>query len=460
MAYAQTTLGSARTLLAARLSDTALRFYTSPELDSALRESLRLWNLLTSHDRARGYFRTSASVAFYSLPSVLNTAADGSGEYLRAQTLLDTDLLDEITFHLCEDVMPTDMFTAAQIAAALNDARNQFLADSYTVLARRTDTVSFGADTVDFPGTVTSVRRAVWRASDNRVTTLSRSDERTATGYNRSWSTASTPRAYSLAASAPLRLRIIPPPPETGTLETLVIDTGTPLDGSGVALGVPDDLAWAVKYRALATLFSADGPAADPQRAARALALYNLGVVAATALATVLHAEIDGRPVLPSALHRTDRFRAGWEGRTPTTPDMLSIAAPDLVALTPLPDGPHSVALDVVRNTVVPPTSAAYLQLGSEHLGAVLDLAQWICLFKVGGAELEAAEPLMSNFLAAARTFAHQRSALSTALASMLELGASNTTAYAPENDPSESLRNADEVRQERNARRRKVLAR
>lgn len=457
--YTHTTLAAAAAQLALRLSDPLSRFYTQPEQYSAIREALRLWNVTTSQNRERGFIRTTSAVSFYDLSTTLTTSP-GSGTLLRPYTITDAQIISEMNAHLLESVQATDMFTSAQILSALTNARDQFLADSYTVLVRRSDAVAPGSGTLDYPDTVIGIRRAVYRSYDNRYTQLLPSDERTATAFNRDWQTTGVPRSYSIASSRPLRIRIIPPPSDLGTIESIVIASGAALTGSGVPLGVPDDLAWGVKYGALAALFAADGPAADPPRAERANAMYRLAVAIAQKIPSILHAEIDSRPVIPSSVFRVDRFRSGWEGKTQSRPDTVALIGPDLIAAIPPPDSaPHTIALDVVRAAPIPQLTTDYLQIGRERLSALLDFAQWICLLKVGGDELSAAEPLFTHFLTEATTFSHQRSALSSAITIMNETGILPLVEDAAEIDPSAGVRNADEIREERNARRRRPAA-
>ncbi len=454
--YEHTTLSSAAAYLALRLSDSPQRFYTQPELYGSIRESLRIWNLLTSHDRARGTFPTAPSTAFYSLPAVLR---DATATLLRPQTLTDATLVSEIRHHLLEDNLATDMFTTPQIVDALQWARDQLIADTSVVLTERADVMTAGDGVLDYPDTVVGIRRAVWATASGRFTTLSRSDERTATAFARDWRTASTPRAYSVSASPSLRVRLIPPPVEEGTLHTWTTSSGPVFDPNQTAptlLGVPDDLAFAVKWGAISTLLGSDGPGSNADGAMRADRLYQMGVQLALKLPTVLYAEIDGVPVIPASIHATDRFQNGWEGRSASSPRVLSILGPDVVALTPLPNAsPHSVTLDVVRNALVPQLAGDYLQIGREQLGAVLGMAQWLCVFKCGGEELQTADEYFEAFFAEAQHYAFQRSAASSAISTMQLTGTQQTREAAPEVDPSEGVRNADEIRQERNARRR-----
>jgi hypothetical protein len=460
VAYSHTSLSSAAVYLSLRLSDVGARFYTLAEQYAAIRESLRIWNVLTSHDRAHGFVTTAAPAAFYDLSTTLLSNPVDPTTLLRPHTITDAAIIAEIRFHLIEDNLPTDMFTTAQIVDAVQWKRDQFIADTAIVLTPRSDVIfGGGSGMIDYPDTVISVHRAVFRTASNAYIPLSRSDERSATAFNRLWLSPGVPRAYSMIASPALRLRLIPPPAESGTLNIYSASSGPTLDPTqavSTILGIPDDLCWAVKWGAISTLLGSDGPGSDPERAQRADKLYALGVATALHIPTILHAEIDGVPVIPGAIESTDRFRSGWEGKTPGRPNTLSTVAPDLIALTPPPDsGAHTVSLEVVRNTLVPIAPTDQLQVGREQLDAVLGMAQWICTYKCGGDELTVADEYMKEFFAEAKTYAHQRSAASTALTSMEESGTLAEKALPLDVDASEGVRNADEIRQERNDRRR-----
>jgi hypothetical protein len=455
--YQHTNLASAASFLSLRLSDSPQRFYTTAEQYNGIREALRIWNVLTSHDRARGTIAVTSPTSFYSLTASLK---DGTGTLLRPQTIKDSDILAEIKAHLMEDNLATDMFTVGQMVDAIQWGRDQFIADTAIVLTSRSDFVGGGGPGVfDFPDSVIGIRRAVWSTPDGRYVPLARSDERSATAFNRNWRSPGTPRSYSISASPSLRTRLIPPPSTNGNLNTWVTASGPALDPTQAVttvLGIPDDFCWAVKYSAISTLLGSDGPGSDPDRAKRADKMYQLGVAMARKIATVLYAELDGIPVIPSTIYKTDRFQGGWEGKRLGAPTVLSIVGPDTIAVTPVPDtAPHSILLDVVRNTIVPIAVGDFLQIGREQLGAVLGMAQWICTFKCGGEELQVADEYYDQFFEEAEHYAFQRSAASSAITAMRQSADQPTEELPMEIDATEGVRNADEIQQERNARRR-----
>lgn len=457
--YTHTTLSAAAANLSGRLGDTQNRFYTLTETYSAIREALRMWNVITSQNREYGTFPTVAGTAFYQLATTL---ALPDTTLLRPQTITDAALIAEMKVHLLEDQIATVMYSTAEMVNALQLARNEFLADTACVLSARSDVVA-ASGTVDFPDNVVNIRRAVFQTGSGAFTSLQKSDMRTASAFRRDWQTSSVSRSYSMTATPALRVVLLPPPIESGTLQTYVVTSGADLDPTqavATLIGVPDDAAWAVKWGALAILLRSDGYGSGTDQAERARKLYDLGVQLTRKLATVLHAELDGVPVIPGSIKATDLYNSGWQGKSTGQPRTLSMVGPDLVAVTPVPDtANHVVLMNVVRNTPVPLVAGDLLQLGRERLAAVLGMAQWLCMFKVGGAELEDADVYREQFMEEAQHYSFQRSAASSALSAMRATGQLQNMESIYESDPSSGVRNADEIRQERNAKRHATTA-
>lgn len=450
--YTHTTFSTAKSLLAARLGDPNKVFWVDAELGAALVEAKRMWNAITLHDREFGQLSTSDGAAFYQLDSLLENA---DGDLLRSRTLRDRALVSEIQYHLLEVQglsawAGTDQFTLSQVLTALQRRRDMFLAETACIVSNRSDDVPAGTEFVDLPDTVIGVRRAVFRDFSGKYTTLRVSDPRVN----------SEQFSYSIAAEKNLRIRLHPAPQLSGFLETVIVESGSTLDtaansNTGVLVGVPDDLAWGIKYGALADLLR-DGASADPARADACEQLYALAVQLAAKMPVILYAQIDGVKVVPSAIGYTDTAQSGWQGRAKGVPTTLSVVAPDYIALSRTPDSnPHTVGLDVVRTAIVPSTDTEYLEIGREHLDALLGMAQRICMFKVGGAEYAATEPLATNFFAQAQFYSFRRSAASSCLQSILQSSAQAIHANPWMRSPMTVEDIDDEVKSERNARRR-----
>jgi len=200
MAYTHTTLAQLKTQLAARLHDSSKVFFVDAELGVYLTESLRTFNALSGMHRARQTLPTVASTAFYSLPTAMSAEL--------GYTVTDRDLINAIQYHLLEPATSswaggwtgTEMFTMLDVQNALQNRRNQFLAETGVVLTYGTQAVgSPPVGRITLADTVMDVRRAMWINSSSVKTQLWRSTEIGASAYDRSWEVDSgIPYAYSV----------------------------------------------------------------------------------------------------------------------------------------------------------------------------------------------------------------------------------------------------------------------
>lgn len=457
--YAHTTFETAKSLLAARLNDSGMRFHSEPELGFSLVEALRVWNAVTGQHREQGQAALEPGVWMYQLAEDLFNGT----ELLRAQTITDRDMVSEIEYHLMEPQgleswAGGDQYTFDQVLSTVQRRRDQFLADTACVVSSRTDVVTGGSNGIVSMGdNVVGIRRAVFATASGRYSTLRKSDERFALSPASSWRTHGISSAYSVLLLPSLSAQLIPPPAVNGTVESVVVTTGAELDtvGVGTLLGIPDDLAWGVKYGALADLFR-DQNSTDQGMSEYCENMYKLAVQLGTIMPVVLSAQLDGVYVNPAAISHTDMRQDGWQGTKRGSPTVLSIVAPDCVGVTPVPDSrPHIATLDVIRTAIVPGNDTDYLQIPREHLDAVLGMAQRTCMLKIGGHEYAATDTLAAKFFDQAQHYALRRSAAATALQTVRRGSDLEPSVNQWEHTPRTVEDRADEVKSERNARRR-----
>ena len=294
------------------------------------------------------------------------------------------------------------MFDLSDVTRALQHRRDQFLAETGIVISRSTPSTLFDPTPISRVGladTIIDVRRVVWSPGGIGAIHLWREDEHNISAFDQSWLTASEPISYSVSATPPITLQLAPPDTGVGTFDLLTVNTGATLDpSSGVVLGIPDDLAWAIKWGAMADLLSHGGEARDP-RAEFCEQRFRLGVEVARSMATVIHADIAGTPVLVDSLANLDAFRANWQAEGNGTPDAIAIAGHNLIALSPVPSGAVSITLDVVRRADVPTGPSDNLEIGREDLNGILDYSEHLAAFKIGGAELALTQGQADSFL-------------------------------------------------------------
>ena len=215
-----------------------------------------------------------------------------------------------------------------------------------------------------------------------------------------------TPSVYSVFHLAPVALELYPPPLATGTVELIVVAPVVTVGGSPATvyntptvLGIPDDFAWAATWGALADLLALDGPGKDIPRAQYAESRYQEGVQAAKLNPTVLSTA----PIWSGSIFEMDSFANNWQATT-GTPTFAGLAGRNLMALGPVPDGigPNAITCDVVRNMPVPAADGDFLQVDRGTIDAILDYAQHLASFRLGGAEFQATARLKDNFVAQA----------------------------------------------------------
>lgn len=422
MSYSQTTFAQAQSALLLRLSDPNGVFWSATansagynEVAGYIQEALRTWGALTHFWRDRGLLSVDqASPLFADLPSGLTNAA---GVAIRAYNVTDAQLLAMMEFQLLEPATPASysgsgMFTQSDFTQALQRRLNQFIFETGCTLTYSQQGVSGNQGRPALADTVAFVRRTGWISADATLgAPIWRADEwEMGVFLGPAWNlTTGQPQTVSIIAPPPLTLQLAPIPDSNFTLDLLTVSNGPTLDPStGVLLQIPDESAWAVKWGAMADLLGKDGPAFDPQRASYCEARYQEGVQLAQILPVLLQTQVNGALAPPISILDLDQAEPGWQGTAQSgTPSMVAAAGANLIATFPIPDanGPYALTLDVAANPVIPSTSDDYIQLGQEELDVVLDYAQHLASFKLGGAEFQSTKPLYDNFIKLALSY-------------------------------------------------------
>lgn len=299
------------------------------------------------------------------------------------------------------------MWTLPIVTAALQRALNQFIQDTGCKI---TDLTFPGPtpsnDLVTLPDTVIDIRRGAWIDTlSGLVTPLWRSSAFSATAFQPLYNvTPGTPKAFEIVTQSPLSFRLIPAPVASGSLDLLVTSTGPTLNpAAGVILGILDNLTPAIKWGALADLLGEDGPAKDLKRAVYCQQRYQEFVEISRITPVIIQAQLQGLNCMTGAVEDADSFYPGWQTPPVSTlsPKQIISAGLNLIAPCPQPDntGPYSVTLDIVTNANIPNSASAQVQVGREQLDAILDEAQMLASFKMGGTDFEGALMLHDNFV-------------------------------------------------------------
>lgn len=402
------TLAQAQTDVSLRLGDPTFVHWTAAEVTRYLVEALRTWNALTQTQRSRGTFVPTLGAPFYDLPTVLPT--------LRSYTVTDRQVITDLEYALMEPPTPTawtgtEQFTLAELTAALQRRRDQFLKETGAVVTRETSVVTPDVNgRVPLPADVITIRRAAWMNAAGTVVPLHREDEWAMTTFARATRQTPTdptkvwPVGYSVGVTPPLTVQLGPPPLVQGTLDLLSVVNGAVLNPvTPVLLGIPDDWSWVVKWGALADLLGKDGLAFDPNRAAYCQARWQQGVQLATAASVVLDAELAGASTRLVSVHETDTYRRSWQ-TTPDVPVNVITVGQNLVGLVPPPSagGLGAVTLDLVVNMPVPVVGTDVLAIDVQNYDVLLDYVEHLAQFKEGPGQVDAAMALYDRFAKAA----------------------------------------------------------
>lgn len=406
MPYAFISWVQLRQQLAARLYDTANVFWTDAEIAVLLTEAMRTWGTLSGFWRERGTFNTAADTAFYDIPSSITSG-------LLNYTVTDRDLIKSLQYNLLESASSqtawngTEMYSLDDLTKAIQRRRDQFLQDTGCNLTRSTQAVApppIGR--INLADDIIDIRRLAWNASDG-YQLLYREDEFSLTAFDQGWSVnPDTPYGYSVMATQPVQVQLGPVPIVSGTLDIVAVEAGGTLDPAASATTIPvlDDLTPFIKWGALADLLGKDGVARDPERAQFCEKRYQQGVQLTKMMSCVLTAQLQGVPVQPTTFYDLDTGNLNWQNKS-GEPEDVALGGLNLMAIRPVPDDIYSVTADVVRKAPIPANDGAVVQLGREQIDAILDYAEHLALFKVGGVEFAATLRQADNFMLQAVTY-------------------------------------------------------
>jgi hypothetical protein len=407
--YTFETFAQLKTQLANRLHDPSKTYWTDAELGAILTEALRTFSFFTWHWRDQGTFNLVPGTTIYDIANELSAQL--------GQTVTDRNLINDIQYHFQEPATSawaagwtgTAMFTMTDLTHALQKRRNKFLAETGCYITRTVQAsgVPVGGR-IAMPQTVIDIRR-IARLNDGVYTNLWRVDEHELTAYSQTWTTpaAQDPVQYSVLATQPLMVQLAPAPTASATLDILTVSAGADLSPTTTAtvFGVPDDMTWIVKWGAMADLLQKDGPAQDPERAKYCEERYQHGVKLARMTASIVAARIGTTPLLVCPLAELDAYHIGWQSATAGTPTILATAGHNMVAVSPPPDAGTAVYLDVIKNATIPTGDADFVQVGKEMIAAILDYAEHLAMFKVGGDEWKSTDQLLGQFFSMAGNY-------------------------------------------------------
>ena len=187
----------------------------------------------------------------------------------------DQKLLQQIQYAVIEppdggQSWPSQLWTRDEVLGLANQRQDRFLHDTLLLVGIAIlSPVNIGDHSIALPADWTRTVSLVWRGNDGIVRELQRVDTFEADHAIPTWFTTNGVPLFYMEDDVPSSgvVQFGPAPTVAGTLELLYVPLGTPLNGNGEILVVPDECAHVIKYAVLADMLSKDGRGRKPAEA-------------------------------------------------------------------------------------------------------------------------------------------------------------------------------------------------
>jgi hypothetical protein len=407
--YSWITFLQARQALASRLgiiwqADPSLNYWGDAELGLYITEGLRTWSALTEPWNADYVFTPTSARVWY------DVSADSTSP--RFRTVTDANIYTLMEYHLLEPPTGatwsgTSQFSISDLSGALQRRRDEIIQMTGCNLAALPPIASTpNTRRTAFPDTVLEPRRArfVPDSGSGNPITLNREDNLAWDGFAPTHVQVSgTPGNWGVIAGPPLSMDVDIAPNVAGYFDVLALQSGLSFNPpAATLLGIPDDWSWVAKWGALADLLGRDSEATDRPRADYCLGRYMDGLKIMQASNWLLLATINGVPCDTPSVREMDGFSPEWQNNPGAFPSLVT-AGLDLIAPCPVTGAaPTSVSCVLNGNAPVPLLNGDFVQCSRDVFDVILDYAQVLASFKMGGAEFLSTKDLEKNFAMAA----------------------------------------------------------
>jgi hypothetical protein len=196
------------------------------------------------------------------------------------------------------------------------------------------------------------------------------------------------PKAYVNTYTPTLALDLYPVPRTQSVVRVHSVKSGIAFDPTVVAtpMGLPDDVCWLAKYRAMDDLLGGDGLSRAPEASQYCTQRWQDGLEILEQYQSLMWSTLVGKRMTISSLGQLDAQRADWQN-TSGTPRSLHMLNWNVFAVYPVPDGVYRLELEVVRKAPIPESDDDFIQVGLEQMLAIYDYAQHLAMFKCQGVE-------------------------------------------------------------------------
>jgi hypothetical protein len=434
--------GTALQELANRLYDSTMQFWSPAELVYYMQEAFRTWNALTSYWRGDFTFPTQQGVVFYDI-----TNATAAPNTIRPHTITDQYLYNIIEYHLLEPVVGAGPWTGSlqfdidDILNAVQRRDNEILGVTGCSVTHFTTVAA--PDRIYLPNTTLEIRRVAYVPGSGEGSTVPMFQDDTwgIGAYQPSYTTQppGTPSTYRISTEPVLSFDAdVPPLP--GQYDLVTIQAGPQLVTTQAStFTIPDDWTWVLKWGALADLLGKESNAKDLLRAKYAEGRYKQGLALLSAASAVLAIRANNAPLQIDALKSADLYNPTWQGQAQGPPTEAMTAGLNLIAIPPPDAGPYSLTATVVENAPVPILVSDCLQVTQDVFDVILDYAQHLAMFKCGGEEFLATQPLLQRFMQLAALYSSklaEQGEFTKILYAISQDEANMNPRYTPDSDP------------------------
>ena len=404
-AYSWITLTEGVNALQGRLQSNT--FWSFPECQVYLTESLRVWSALTDGQQqgVSDFVFTAAGSTWNNLGTLANSP--------RLRTVTDQNLYAQMLYMLLEPQLNagvwagTNQFNLPALQFALQKRVTEVIQACATNLANLSP-INYipGTRRIALPDTILeSVRmRIVPQRSPvdyGPPLTMTREDTQAFQYFEPGYlQTFDIPTSWSEASEPPIAIDVNNAPNIPGTYDLIALQSGPVFNPPAASLlGIPDDWSWVPMYGALADLLSSDPERSDPERAAYCLKRFTDGIEIMRQSNWLLQAAINGVAVSTPSLFSKDWTSPEWQDDPNQWPCLVQ-AGMDLVCAAPAAS--QSVNVTLVGNAPVPLAGGDFLQIPRDVFDVILSYAEHLATFKEGGEEWSSKQGLEMDFYRAA----------------------------------------------------------
>jgi hypothetical protein len=400
-AYSYLTFAQLEGALLQRLQDTAGVFTTSAEAQLYLQEALRVYNAQVQPNTGivDYVFDFDAGGTWLSI----NVAGSP-----RERTVTDAEIQTQMEYMLLEPPTGltwtgTTQFNITALEQALQFRRDELLQMTGANPVNKILSAPVNSQRTILSDSSIDLRRVRWipdsSVSSEAPYALGRGDVVSADAYGYALAIQpGAPDSWRVTSSPPLSFDVSCPPNCPGQWDTIQLYAGNALSPpTATILGLPDDWCWVAMYGALADALANSPEATDQLRAKYCLMRYERGMKAMMTLPWLLEASIASLPVDTPSYKEMDAYAQNWENTWPAGDPQIVVGGVDLIALAPFNTGATvSSILTVVGNAQVDSTQP--VQLSRDAVEQVLNYAQHVASFKMGGSDFLATMPLLKQF--------------------------------------------------------------